>query len=156
MPSLAARSLMVALLGFLIGLALAALVVPIAAQADAADPPKRVESVVVYGNDPCPKQNPDEIVVCARQPESERYRIPERFRGQKRQESPASNAWANKVRANEESSRVAGGLPNTCSAFGTGGQTGCFDQMQNQYHAERQQQKQEAEDASEPDGGGPN
>ncbi|MFN3593030.1 MAG: hypothetical protein ACK4TG_12710, partial [Thermaurantiacus sp.] len=34
----------------------------------------RTRTVLVYGDDPCPKsENPDEIIVCARRPEEERY-----------------------------------------------------------------------------------
>jgi len=54
---------------------LAALSAPAAAQ-DA----DRISEIIVYGNDPCPRSTDDEVVVCARKPESERYRIPERFR----------------------------------------------------------------------------
>ena len=41
-----------------------------------AEPPQRITNLLVYGDDPCPKGEGDEIVVCARRPESERYRIP--------------------------------------------------------------------------------
>ncbi|HET8612516.1 MAG TPA: hypothetical protein VFL92_07090 [Sphingomonas sp.] len=140
------RSASLALLG---ALAAGAFALP---QPTRADPPKRIESVVVYGNDPCPQSTGDEIVVCAREPESERYRIPQRFRGAKRKQSPASNAWSNKVTTTEAASRQAAGLPNTCSAVGTGGQTGCLQQFLARSRAERQQQKQQEQDAAS---GGP-
>jgi hypothetical protein len=109
--------------------------------AAAPDSESRTISIIVYGNDPCPPATGDEIVVCARQPESERYRIPKRFRGQKAAESPANNSWANKVRGTEDASRMAAGLPNTCSAVGTGGQSGCQAQFLAQSAAQRRQQK---------------
>ena len=40
----------------------------------------KVSEIIVYGTDPCPRSTDDEIVVCARKPETERYRIPERLR----------------------------------------------------------------------------
>jgi hypothetical protein len=167
----AARSLFVALAGFAIGLVLAAMALPLAARAApppatpapaAADMSPEAKaaaaasgnpiamaeasdtktiSIIVYGSDPCPAGKGDEIVVCAREPESERYRIPKRFRGKKVQPAPG-NAWANKVRASEDDSRRAAGLPDTCSAVGTGGQSGCFAQFQRQMYLQRQQQKQ--------------
>jgi hypothetical protein len=147
MTASAARSLFVAFAGFLVGLLLAAVAVPMAARA--APPavptpePGRTISIIVYGDDPCPVGKSDEIVVCARQPESERYRIPKRFRGKKAEASPAGNSWANKVRSTEDSSRTAAGLPNTCSAVGTGGQSGCQQQFLTQQRLQRQQEKQD-------------
>lgn len=142
----AVRSFAVAAIGFLAGLLLAALALPVAAGAQTADAPSKTRSVIVYGNDPCPSSNSDEIVVCARQPESERYRIPKRFRGEKAARSPAGNSFANKVRSVEDNSRTAAGVPNTCSAIGSGGQTGCFLQMQQQAAAWRAQQKTKDDD----------
>ncbi len=153
----AARSLIIALTGFAIGLLLAAMALPLAARAEppaanaAADNPIAVAdasetktiNIVVYGNDPCPSGKGDEIVVCAREPESERYRIPKRFRGRKVQAAPG-NSWNNKVRSTEDASRMAAGLPDTCSAVGSGGQTGCYQRFQTQARLQRQQEKEEA------------
>ncbi len=153
----AARSLIIALAGFAIGLLLAAMALPLAARAEppaanaAADNPIAVAdasetktiNIVVYGNDPCPSGKGDEIVVCAREPESERYRIPKRFRGRKVQAAPG-NSWNNKVRSTEDASRMAAGLPDTCSAVGSGGQTGCYQRFQTQARLQRQQEKEEA------------
>jgi hypothetical protein len=126
--------------GFAAGMLLAWAAVPLAAQAEPADPsapPQRTISATVYGNDPCPTGSGGEIIVCARRPESERYRLPKRFRGQKASESPASDAWANKVQATDAASRMAAGLPDTCSAVGSGGQSGCQHQFLSQARAER-------------------
>lgn len=145
---LALRSLVVALAGFVAGLILAAIAIPVAAHAQIGpveNPPPRTRSVIVYGDDPCPKGTTDEIVVCARQPEGDRYRIPKRFRGQKAASSPAGNSWANKVTSTEDASRMAAGVPNTCSAVGTGGQSGCFLQFQTQAANARRQAAQEKE-----------
>jgi hypothetical protein len=149
----AARSLLVAVAGFLFGLLVAAVALPVAAHAQdvAAPPPSTTRSVVVYGDDPCPASKGDEIVVCARQPESERYRIPKRFRGEKASQSPAGNSFANKFRSTEDNSRAAAGVPNSCSAVGSGGQSGCFLQMQRQAAAARLQEKNRQQDAESPD-----
>jgi len=162
MPALsAARSIAIAVVGFLIGLAFAALAVPRAAHAK---PPtaqpitgipdgSKTISIIVYGSDPCPPGKGDEIVVCARQPESERYRIPRRFR-EKKQDTAPNNSWANKVRSTEDASRTAAGIPDTCSSVGTGGQSGCYSHFVTQMNQERLQQAQEK--ADNPDGTPPN
>ncbi len=162
MPALSAvRSIAIAVAGFLVGLAIAAMAVPIAAHAK---PPtaqpvtgipdgSKTISIIVYGQDPCPPGKGDEIVVCARQPESERYRIPKRFR-EKKQDSAPNNSWANKVRGTEDASRTAAGLPDTCSAVGTGGQSGCYSHFLTQMNQERLQQNQQK--ADNPDGIPPN
>ena len=90
-----------------------------------------VSEIIVYGNDPCPRSTDDEVVVCARKPETERYRIPERFRsGGPRQ---TREAWANKARALETAG--ATGI-NSCSPVGPGGFTGCLTQVIRQARAE--------------------
>ena len=92
---------------------------------------QRISEIIVYGNDPCPRSTDDEVVVCARKPESERYRIPERFReGGTRQQR---EAWANKARSVEMVGRT--GI-QSCSPVGPAGYTGCMEQMINQAREE--------------------
>lgn len=120
-------------------MSLSLMAAPVAsAVAQAGDPPPKTRSVIVYGDDACPAATGDEIVVCARQPEGDRYRIPKRFRGRKAAVSPAGNAWANKARASDDAARTAAGVPNSCSAVGAAGMTGCFQQFQNQAAAAKQ------------------
>ncbi len=85
---------------------------------------QRIAEIIVYGNDPCPRSTDDEVVVCARKPESERYRIPERYRptGTYQQKQ----AWANKARSIERVGRT--GI-QSCSPVGPAGYTGCLEQM---------------------------
>ena len=52
----------------------------------------RVNELIVYGNDPCPRGKGNDIVVCARRPESDRYRIPSNLRDDPN--DPANQAWA--------------------------------------------------------------
>ena len=105
---------------------LAALPAPALAQAGS-----RVSEIIVYGNDPCPRSTDDEVVVCARKPESERYPIPENFRGTGPRQ--AGEAWANKARALET---VGATGINSCSPVGPAGHTGCLIQVIKQARAE--------------------
>ena len=122
-----------------IGLVLAAgLTAPLAhaAEGDAAaapDPMRRTISLVVYGDDPCPENKGDEIVVCARRPESERYRIPKPLR-----EKPVpvgGPGWASQVAQMEQAGRAI--IPGSCSVNGSYGFTGCTAAMLRQWFAER-------------------
>jgi hypothetical protein len=83
----------------------------------------RLSTLLVFGNDPCPQSTEDEVVVCARQPESERYRIPKQFRG-RQYNAARDGSWAGTARVLEYVSTR--GLPGSCSFNGTAGQTGCF------------------------------
>jgi hypothetical protein len=121
--------------------ALVLALLPAAAPAQSTPPPARTTSLTVYGNDPCPKGEGDEIVVCAREPESERYRIPKRFR-QKPADEASGRSWSDRVAVVEEASRPA--RPNSCSAVGANGQSGCTQAMLRQWFAERRAAKAEA------------
>jgi len=106
-------------------------------------PPQKVRSVTVTGDTPCPKSTGGEIVVCSRSDAGEQYRIPPKFR-----ELPhpaANNSWVNRAATIDQVSREAGGLPNTCSVNGSGGQTGCSQQALQQWYAERRAQQREQE-----------
>lgn len=99
-------------------------------------PPARTEiHLAVFGNDPCPKGVGDEIVVCARLPESERYRIPKKLRDDKKLARP-DQSWVARVRDIEETGRDE--RPNSCSAVGSGGQTGCFQKFLRDARAQRE------------------
>ena len=110
--------------------ALALMSAPAAAQEDGGD---RVNTLIVYGDDECPKSEGNEIVVCARMDESERYRIPERLR---QSDDPANNAWSNRVQAFEA---VGDFGPLSCSPVGAGGELGCTAEMIEAAFAERAQ-----------------
>ncbi len=106
---------------------------------DEVPPPEKMTTLIVYGDDPCPQSKSDEIVVCARQPENERYRVPKPFRGKK--PDPAQESWTNTVSALEYVGKA--GTPNSCSPVGSGGQTGCYDQFLRQAREERRQSTQD-------------
>ncbi|HYI40355.1 MAG TPA: hypothetical protein VE053_08560 [Allosphingosinicella sp.] len=101
--------------------------------AGAETPPDKVETVVVYGNDPCPKPKGDDIVICGRQPETERYRIPKALRRSREQRSGAS--WVSRVAELEEATRFT--RPNSCSVVGSWGQTGCLEAAIRNWFMER-------------------
>lgn len=97
-----------------------------------------VSEIIVFGTDPCPRSTDDQVVVCARKPESERYRIPEKLRStgtlQQRE------AWANKAKALETAG--ATGI-NSCSPVGPGGFTGCLTKVINEARTQRRQQAED-------------
>ena len=90
-----------------------------------------LSEIIVYGTDPCPRSTDDEVVVCARKPEAERYRIPENLRAGGARQSRES--WASRARSFETVGRT--GI-NSCSAVGPGGQSGCLQQIIDQARAE--------------------
>jgi hypothetical protein len=106
--------------------AAAAFAAPALAQAEV-----KVNQLIVYGKDPCPQSTRDEITVCARRPEADRYRVPEQLRNVA---DPANNSWANKA---VELQYVGRSGIGSCSPSGPGGATGCLQQLINQARAER-------------------
>ncbi|MDQ3482415.1 MAG: hypothetical protein M3448_03265 [Pseudomonadota bacterium] len=104
-------------LGTLLGLA----AVPAAAQSNT---DSRIAEIIVYGTDPCPRSTSDEVVVCARKPEAERYRIPERLREGGSLQSRQS--WAARAKSFEY---VGSTGIQSCSAVGPGGHTGCLQNI---------------------------
>ncbi|WP_040371021.1 hypothetical protein [Blastomonas sp. AAP53] len=103
----------------LIGTAFAA---PASAQEAAGD---KVVQKIVYGNDTCePSTDPNEIVVCMRMDEQERYRIPENLRNDPN--SIANTSWTERVRSMET---VGNFGTDSCSPVGVGGFTGCTQSL---------------------------
>ena len=97
----------------------------------AAEP--RINQVIVYGDDPCAQgSDPEEITVCARLPEEDRYRIPTNLRDNPN--DPASQSWAGRA---TELAYVGRTGTESCSTTGPGGFTGCLNQVINQARAER-------------------
>ena len=111
--------------------ALAATLAPSPAAAQtAADEPK-VNQLIIYGDDKCPPSTDQEITVCARLDESERYRIPEDLR---ESSGPQNTAWVNKVKSFEA---VGNFGPLSCSPRGSGGELGCTMKMIETAYAEK-------------------
>ena len=110
----------------------AALPAPAEAQANS------VSEIIVYGNDPCPRSTDDQVVVCARRPEAERYRLPDQYRpsGTRQQKE----AWGRKAKALET---VGATGINSCSPVGPGGFTGCLTQVIKQARQENRERSQD-------------
>jgi hypothetical protein len=98
-----------------------------------------VITLLVYGEDDCPQAKGDDIVVCARRPEAERYRIPPKLRQKADDFSGDRGSWTSHNEALEASTRFT--RPNSCSTVGTGGQTGCLAAALHQWYLEKQMDK---------------
>lgn len=106
---------------------------PAGPPAPAATDDVRVNQLIVYGDDPCPRStDPDTVTVCAHLPENDRYRVPPNLRGNPN--DPASQAWLNRA---TELSYVGRTGTDSCSTVGGGGFTGCFNQIVSHAQAER-------------------
>jgi hypothetical protein len=96
------------------------------------DAQTRATVIEVFGNDPCPVGGNDEIIVCARLPEEERYRLPREFR-----ENPQrriNESWAVNV---QELQYVGREGIMSCSTVGQAGFTGCWEEMMRQAREDR-------------------
>ncbi len=121
------------------GLAAASLLVPTAQAQNAA----QNGVLVIYGNDKCPtNDNGDEIVVCQRLDEAERFRIPQTLRDQTGRPQ-ANESWAVRSADALDAGRMGTG---SCSTVGPGGQTGCFVRNATRARAESNARRQEQTD----------
>ena len=111
----------------------AALPAPAMAQAE-----PNVAEIIVYGNDPCPRSTDDQVVVCARRPEAERYRIPQNMRQSGTPQQMQS--WAVRSKSLETAGNT--GI-NSCSPVGPAGYTGCLQRLIKEARGERKQQADE-------------
>jgi hypothetical protein len=92
--------------------------------AQSAEPPQRTSVLYTYGDEPCPEPEGNEIVVCAQQPESERYRVPKELREELKDDAPVGGgSWASRVEAYDDIARQT--RPDSCSPVGSYGYTGC-------------------------------
>ena len=102
-----------------------------AAPASAQSAGEKVNQLIIYGDDACPPSVGDEIIVCARKDEGERFRIPAPLR---ENFSPANESWTNKVLAYET---VGAAGTQSCSPTGAGGWTGCAARLIDAAYAEK-------------------
>ena len=97
--------------------------------------------LLIYGKDKCPTNNDgEEIVVCRRLEESERFRIPRDLR--EAEVKPQNESWA--VRQKDALNTGGTGI-GSCSTVGAGGGTGCFGQAAAQSRAENRKRKEDQE-----------
>lgn len=90
-----------------------------------------VNQLIVYGDDPCPSTE-EEITICVRLTEDDRYRIPESLRNNPN--DPDNQSWTNRA---IELSYVGRTGIGSCTPVGPGGTAGCFNQIVQQARAER-------------------
>lgn len=106
-----------------------AFAMPAAAQDQPTD--EKVNMVIIYGDDACPQSTEDQITVCARKAESERYRIPQNLRTV----SGDTVAWADRAQALE---MVGAFGTMSCSPAGLGGASGCTQKMIDAAYADKE------------------
>ncbi|HEY7006495.1 MAG TPA: hypothetical protein VH392_08430 [Sphingomicrobium sp.] len=112
----------------------AALPTPALAQAQ-----PNIAEIIVYGSDPCPRSTDDQVVVCARRPEAERYRIPPNMRQSGTPQEMES--WAVKSKNLETVGQT--GI-NSCSPVGPAGYTGCLQRVIQEARGTRKAQADQA------------
>lgn len=95
---------------------------------------EKVNQLIVYGDDPCPPSTDEQITVCARKGEGERYRIPAPLRDNPN--AAVNQAWTERVKAYET---VGATGTNSCSPVGGTGATGCLSRLISAAYAERKQ-----------------
>jgi hypothetical protein len=97
-------------------------------------PDEKINQLIIYGDDKCPESKGDEIVVCARMDEADRYRIPGSLRNDPN--DPRNQATSERIKSYEY---VAASGTMSCSPSGAGGFTGCGLAEINKAYAEKAQ-----------------
>jgi len=93
----------------------------------------KINQLIVYGDDPCPESTNEQINVCARLDDKERFRIPTNLRDNPN--DPVNQAWG--ARAVELQYVGRSGI-GSCSPTGPGGMIGCYNDLVRRARAERQ------------------
>lgn len=122
---------------FLAGAVALPILMPNAAQAQNAT---QNGVLIIYGQDKCPtNDNGEEIVVCQRLDEAERFRIPKNLRDAA---GPiqSTESWA--VRS-QDALTTGGTGTGSCSTVGASGGTGCFVRQATKARAETKARKEE-------------
>jgi hypothetical protein len=95
--------------------------------------------VIIYGNDKCPANNGQEIVVCKRAPETERFRIPKDLRDA---EPTPQAAGGNANALNAVATTGGTGVQvQSCNAIGAGVSAGCLTNELSNWKAQQNAQK---------------
>lgn len=100
-----------------------------AEEASAQRRPERI--LTIFGSDKCPESSGQEIVVCRRLDENERFRIPKELRDSG---LTGNDAWNERARSFEYVGRSG---PQSCSPVGSGGASGCMSEMFRKARAEK-------------------
>jgi hypothetical protein len=92
----------------------------------------------VYGDDPCPSSNGQEIVVCKRHPRNDQFRIPQALRSSE----PAPQALGGGALAAVQTTGGTGAQIQSCNAIGAGVNAGCLQKETDAWKAEKNAEKQ--------------
>lgn len=92
----------------------------------------KVNQLIIYGDETCPPSTDEQINICAKKSEDERYRIPSNLRGNPN--DPKGRSWADRAMELQYVGRSGIG---SCSPSGAGGFTGCLNQLISNYRSER-------------------
>lgn len=95
---------------------------------------EKINQLIIYGDDECPQSIGDEIVVCARMDEADRYRIPSNLRSDPN--DPRNQATSERIKSYEY---VGASGTMSCSPSGAGGFTGCGLKEIDRAYAEKAQ-----------------
>ena len=121
-------------------ISVAALALMLSVQAPAQNAPatqpgdEKINQLIIYGDDKCPESKGDEIVVCARMGEADRYRIPSSLRDDPN--DSRNQAMSERIKSYEY---VGASGTMSCSASGAGGFTGCGLKEIDRAYAEKAQ-----------------
>ena len=112
--------------------------VPAAAQAQGTSTvqagEEKINQLIIYGDDKCPESIGDEIVVCARMDEADRFRIPSSLRSDPN--DSRNQAVSERIKAYEY---VGASGTMSCTPSGAGGFTGCGLKEIDKAYAEKAQ-----------------
>lgn len=82
--------------------------------------------LTLFGNERCPTDGAgNEVVVCVRRGAAEQFRVPKELR--EFQITPQNESWAVRAQGTTATEIGVNGI-GSCSAVGSGGQSGCFAQ----------------------------
>ncbi len=95
--------------------------------------------VIIYGNDKCPASNGQDIVVCKRAPETERYRIPKDLRDAEPTPQAAGGNVGGVSAVN--STGGTGVQVQSCNSIGGGVNAGCLTNELDNWKAQQKAQK---------------
>ncbi|WP_419825619.1 hypothetical protein [Sphingomonas sp.] len=119
-----------------LGAALLAALSPVPASAQVRD-----RIIDVYGSEQCPASNGQEIVVCRRHAEGDRFRIPSELR----ESTSRPQALGGTAVAAMNSTGGTGTQVQSCNAIGAGVNAGCLKSQIDAAHAERRRDQREGE-----------
>ena len=121
-------------------ISLVSIALMLSVQASAQDAPaaqpgdEKINQLIIYGDDKCPESKGDEIVVCARLGEADRFRIPSSLRGDPN--DSRNQAMSERIKSYEY---VGASGTMSCSPSGAGGFTGCGLREIDRAYAEKAQ-----------------